>query len=196
LYENLRYNPLAHQYSLVWTLYWDGLLHQLCREGQATQERMEAVIALSTEQGFSYFLALGAILRGWALAAQEQEEEGIIQIRQGVAALRTTGLVTMLSYYLGLLAEAYRDIGQAEEGLTVLAQALAAACFRRALDVAHQQQAKSLELRAALSLSRLWLGQGRHSEARQVLAEVYGWFTEGFDTADLQEGKVLLAELT
>jgi predicted ATPase len=61
--------------------------------------------------------------------------------------------------------------------------------------VSRQQQAKSLELRAATSLSRLWQRQGKHTKARELLAEVYGWFTEGFDTADLQEAKALLAEL-
>jgi predicted ATPase len=68
-------------------------------------------------------------------------------------------------------------------------------CFQRALDVARQQQAKSLELRASMSLSRLWQRQGKRTEARARLAEVYNWFTEGFDTADLQEAKTLLAEL-
>jgi predicted ATPase len=69
-------------------------------------------------------------------------------------------------------------------------------CFRQALDVARQQQAKSWELRAAMSLSRLWQRQGKHAEARELLAPVYGWFTEGFDTADLQEAKALLEALT
>jgi predicted ATPase len=68
-------------------------------------------------------------------------------------------------------------------------------CFQRALDVARAQQAKSLELRAAISLYRLWQQQGKCAEAYQLLAEVYGWFTEGFDTADLQEAKALLDEL-
>jgi predicted ATPase len=67
--------------------------------------------------------------------------------------------------------------------------------FRQALAIARRQQAKSLELRAAMSLTRLWQRQGKRAEARQLLAEVYGWFTEGFDTADLQEARVLLDEL-
>jgi predicted ATPase len=71
----------------------------------------------------------------------------------------------------------------------------AESCFRQALDVAGRQQAKSLELRAAMSLSRLWQRQGRRDEARELLAEVYGWFTEGFDTVDLREAKALLEEL-
>ena len=71
----------------------------------------------------------------------------------------------------------------------------AEACFQQALDVARRQQAKSLELRAALSLSRLWQQQGQRQAARELLAPIYGWFTEGFDTPDLQEAKALLAAL-
>jgi predicted ATPase len=71
----------------------------------------------------------------------------------------------------------------------------AEACLQRALDIARHQQAKSLELRAATSLARLWQQQGKRDDARQLLAEVYGWFTEGFDTADLQEARALLEAL-
>jgi predicted ATPase len=71
----------------------------------------------------------------------------------------------------------------------------AEACFQQALDLASRQQAKSLELRAAMSLARLWQHQGKRAEAYELLAPIYGWFTEGFDTADLQEAKVLLEEL-
>jgi hypothetical protein len=74
-------------------------------------------------------------------------------------------------------------------------QAEAEACFQRALDVARRQEAKSLELRVAMSLSRLWQQQGKRGEADTLLAPIYGWFTEGFDTADLQEAKALLEEL-
>jgi len=76
-----------------------------------------------------------------------------------------------------------RDLGKAQ------------AYFERALAVARQQQAKSWELRAAMSLARLWRDQGKSDEARDLLAPVYGWFTEGFDTLDLKEAKALLAEL-
>jgi predicted ATPase len=71
----------------------------------------------------------------------------------------------------------------------------AEACFQQALDVAHRQQAKALELRAAMSLSRLWQQQGKCAEAYELLASIYGWFTEGFDTADLLEAKALLEAL-
>ena len=126
------------------------------------------------------------------------------------------------------LAEAYGVVGQAEEGLRLLAEGLAwvetagqrhyaaevhrikgvlllrqavpdarqaEACFQQALAVARRQQAKSWELRAAMSLSRLLQQQGKRAEAYDLLALVYGWFTEGFDTADLQEAKALLDAL-
>jgi predicted ATPase len=150
------------------------------------------------------------------------------QVRQGLAAYRATGAEVAQSYWLALLAEAYMEGGHAEEGLKILAEALAAvrqhgerfyeaelcrlrgeplltgsaaqhaeaeACFHQALAIARHQQAKSLELRAAMSLSQLWQHQGKRAEARQLLGEVYGWFTEGFDTADLQEARALLEEL-
>ncbi len=80
--------------------------------------------------------------------------------------------------------------------LTPSTQAEAEACFLKAIEIARRQQAKSLELRAVMSLARLWQQQGKRKKARQMLAEIYGWFTEGFDTKDLQEAKVLLEELT
>jgi predicted ATPase len=112
---------------------------------------------------------------------------------------------------LQALAEAHTLVEQQEErwweaevcrlrGVVLLRQpgtppAEAETWLQRALDVARRQEAKSLELRAAMSLSRLWQQQGKQAEARELLASVYGWFTEGFDTADLQEAKVLLEEL-
>jgi predicted ATPase len=75
-------------------------------------------------------------------------------------------------------------------------QAEAEAWLQRALDVARRQQAKSWEVRAAMSLARLWQQQGKRAEAHELLAPIYGWFTEGFDTTDLQEAKALLAELS
>jgi TOMM system kinase/cyclase fusion protein len=92
-------------------------------------------------------------------------------------------------------AELHRLKGELLLSLSADNQAEAEACFHQALAVARRQQAKSLELRAAMSLSRLWQQQGKRTEAHQLLAEIYGWFTEGFDTADLQDAKTLLEEL-
>ena len=94
-----------------------------------------------------------------------------------------------------LLAEAYRLQGTLLVRQAGQHAAQAETCFQQALAVARRQEAKSLELRAAMSLSRLWQQQGKRAEAHALLAPVYGWFTEGFDTADLQEAKALLEEL-
>jgi predicted ATPase len=220
---------LAYPASLAGALNSAAVLHQFRRERQAVQEAAEAFMALATEQGNAQQLARGMILRGWALLAQGQGTEGMVQMRQGLTALQATGGDVRRPLFLALLAEAYGGIGQIEEGLNVLAEALAAAektggrfyeaelyrlkgellvaraaelnaeaeaCFQQALDIARRQQAKSLELRAAMSLSRLWQLQGRRQEARALLAPIYGWFTEGFDTADLKEAKELIEELS
>ena len=93
---------------------------------------------------------------------------------------------------LRLLAELSRLTGVLHLARSSAAQAEAEGYMRQALEVARRQEAKSLELRAAMSLSRLWQQQGKPEEAHELLAPVYGWFTEGFDTADLQEAKALL----
>jgi TOMM system kinase/cyclase fusion protein len=225
---------LSHLYSLGLALAWGAAsLHQYRREGQAAQERAEAGITISTEQGFPEVLAIGTILRGWALAEQGQAEEGIAQIRQGLDAERATGAEYQCTFYLSLLAEACGTAGRVEDGLQALAAALAMvdhtgecvyeaelyrlqgqltlqsqveshkstveeaeACFLKALAVARKQQAKSWELRAVMSLAKLWQRQGKQKEAHEMLAAVYNWFTEGFDTKDLQEAKRLIEELS
>src|SRR6516165_4148243 len=93
-------------------------------------------------------------------------------------------------------AEVHRIAGEIEMLSPESDATKAEGYFERALDVARQQQAKSWELRAAMSLARLWRDQGKVREARELLAPMYGWFTEGFDTRDLKEAKALLEELT
>jgi predicted ATPase len=92
-------------------------------------------------------------------------------------------------------AELHRLTGQLLLARSGAHHTEAETCFRQALTVAHRQEAKALELRAALSLARLWQQQGKRAEARELVAPVYGWFTEGFDTADLHEAKALLDAL-
>ena len=91
-------------------------------------------------------------------------------------------------------AELYRLKGELL-GQKAKTKAEAEECFRKAIDIARRQGTRSWELRAVTSLARLWQQQGKKDEARQRLAEIYGWFTEGFDTKDLQEAKALLEEL-
>jgi predicted ATPase len=209
------------------------------------------MIALSSEQGFAFWVAWGTNLRGWAIAEQGQGEEGIVQMRQGLAAYRATGAEIGRPRFLALLAEVYGKVDQTEDGLRVLAEALALVdktgervseaelyrlkgellltqegyrlqavglrekaeeaeeCFLKAIEVARRQQAKSLELRAVMSLVRLrqqqatqYASRNMQHEARNILdaarntlSEIYGWFTEGFDTKDLQEAKALLEAL-
>jgi DNA-binding winged helix-turn-helix (wHTH) protein/predicted ATPase len=220
-------NTLAHPASLRDELRFSARLRALRREWQTAQEHAETLLALATEHGFARYVALGAFFRGWALAAQGQEAEGISQMRQSLAALQATGTVLGRPEVLARLAEAYGQVGQVDEGLHLLAEGLvmvgtiggrhtaelhrvhgglllrqvvqeepaAEACFQQALTVARRQQARSWELRAAMSLSRLWQRQGRRAAAYDLLAPIHGWFTEGFDTADLQEAKALLEDL-
>ena len=116
---------LAHPYSLAFTLGCTARLHYFRQEVQVAKELAEAEIALCTEQGFPFWLAAGTMYRGWALAQQGQGEEGIAQIHQGLAAYRATGTEISWPRHLALLAEAYGKVGQAEEGLSVVAEALA-----------------------------------------------------------------------
>jgi predicted ATPase len=219
---------LAHLFTLNAALEGAARLYQVRREGQAAQAQAEAAMNISREHGFTSTVALDQILWGWALAAQGQGEAGITQMREGLAVLETSGIELYRAYQLMHFAEVYGTVGQAEEGLRVLAQARAAiphregrfyeaelsriegelllavspekqneaeTCFQQAVDIARRQQAKLLELRAAMTLARLWQRQGKRTEAYELLAPIYGWFTEGFDTADLQQAKALLEEL-
>jgi predicted ATPase len=93
-------------------------------------------------------------------------------------------------------AEVYRTAGKISLESPESDAAKAQIYFERALAVARQQEAKSWELRAAMSMARLWRDQGKRDEARELLAPVYGWFTEGFDTLDLKEARALLDELS
>src|SRR5262249_2270976 len=115
---------LAHPYSLALALEFAAKLRQLRREEQVAQERAAAVIVLSREQGFALTLAWGTILQGWVLVQQGRGEEGIAQIRQRLSALRAIGTEITRPYHLALLAEAYGKVGQIEEGLGVMAEAL------------------------------------------------------------------------
>jgi len=237
----------SQSYSQAWALVPSAELYQHRREAPLTLERAEAAVTLATDLGFPPVLAMGTIMRGWALAEQGQGEEGILQIRQGITAWQTMGVELQRPYSHALLAEACGKERQIEEGLSVLAEALALVnkngerwweaelyrlygelslrmgeretgrtgeeekiahsldrpfshsspeeCFQKAIEIARQQQAKSLELRASTSLARLWQQQGKQAEAHKLLSEVYNWFTEGFDTKDLQEARALLDSL-
>ncbi|MFQ5827733.1 MAG: hypothetical protein ACE5JD_01060, partial [Candidatus Methylomirabilia bacterium] len=161
----------------------------------AAQGRAEDGIA-QISQGLVDWKATGAELSGpWFLLTFAeayghggQAEEGLRTLAEGLALIEQRG-------ERATEAEVYRLKGDLLLMQGGRAAHQAEACFRQAIDVAREQRAKFLELRAARSLSRLWQTQGKRGEARQMLAEIYGWFTEGFGTADLREAKALLAEL-
>ena len=116
-----------------------------------------------------------------------QAAQGLHLVVEALGAVGSTGERAFEAELYRLKGELLLMQGEAEtEG---------EACFQRAIEVARRQSAKSLELRAAMSLSHLWQQQGKRKNARELLAEVYDWFTEGFDTADLKEAKALLDEL-
>jgi predicted ATPase len=218
----------SHAWSQAGALSWLAALHQLRGDGEQTREAADAALAVANEQAIVFFDAHAMVLRGWALVKAGEQEEGIAELRKGLAAYRATGAAVESPHWLALFAEACRDIGQIDEGLRIVEEALvyvartgvvyheaelhrlggelrlacdpaatpaAEACFRRAIEIARAQQAKSWELRAATSLARLLRDQSQQAEARDLLAPVYGWFTEGFDTLDLKEAKALLEEL-
>ncbi|MBI3800089.1 MAG: AAA family ATPase [Deltaproteobacteria bacterium] len=117
---------LAHPHSLAFALGHAARVHQFCQDKQAAYERAEATLTLSTKHRLSFWLAWGTAVGGWALVRQGQKTEGLAQIQQGLAAHQATGAKLWRPYYLALLAEAYENTGRIEEGLTVLAEALAA----------------------------------------------------------------------
>jgi predicted ATPase len=219
---------IAHIPSMVFALIFDAMLHQRRRDVLRSREQAEAAIALATERELAAWLPWATALRGWAMVEQGEAEEGIAQLRQGIAEWGASGMIVLQPYLLALQAEAYARMGRFEEGLTSLAEAVAITeqtgegfaepelyrlrgelllmqsaheaqsaetCFRQALEIAHRQRAKSLELRAVMSLCRLYRQTDKRAEARAMLTDVYGWFTEGFDTQDLKEARVLLTEL-
>jgi class 3 adenylate cyclase/predicted ATPase len=217
---------LAHPASLAGSLALGALLLLLVRDNVGLGERASQLFAVTTEQRFPLWRALGIIYSGWAKVKDGDVTEGISLLRSGSIAYRGTGTELLVSHHFALLARACEIAGQIEEAITLLDEALqtiektgerwfeaelnrqkgqllrrqghaeaAEELYGKALNIAREQEAKLWELRAAVSLARLRRDQGRRAEARNLLAPVYGWFTEGFATLDLKEAKALLDEL-
>jgi predicted ATPase len=115
---------LSHSFTEAYALVGPLFFHQLRREGHATREQAEAVIAFASDRGLPFQVAQATVFRGWALAEQGQGAEGIAEICRGMAAYQAMGSKVNLTYWLGLLVEAYEKTGQTEEGFTILAEAL------------------------------------------------------------------------
>ena len=186
----------------------------------------ETAIGISREQGFSVWITSPKIFSGWARSQQGNAIQGAQEAEEGLHAIVDAGIEIRRPYYLALVAECYILADRLAEARTILDQALAIvaetdehwsesellrltgeiearadsaaaeAIFQQALTIARCQDAKSWELRSATSLAQLWHGQGNSDDARSLLQPIFDWFTEGFDTPDLQVAKALLDELS
>src|SRR6266851_3408835 len=223
---------LSHPFSLDLALILSSSIHARRGQGEAALKCADEAVRLATERGFQ-FLAYGICFRGAALIVCGQAEEGVKQLREGLASMRAFGAQLVQTRFCAALADGCVALGRVEDGFASVTEALAAVertgersseaelyrlkgeltlrrggtgpstnvedeaekCFRQAIEIARRQEAKSWELRATTSLARLLNKQGKRDEARAMLAEIYGWFTEGFDTADLRDAKALVDEL-
>jgi predicted ATPase len=151
-------------------------------------EQLQQGLTAYQETGIRLFTPYFLALLAEAYGTGRKIKEGLSSLTEASLTVDNCG-----SYFFE--AELYRLKGQLLLQQSSNNAAAAESCFHQAITIALNQSAKSWELRAATSLARLWQAQGKHQEAYDVLAPVYGWFTEGFDTADLQEAKALLDEL-
>ena len=214
-----------HPFTLCVALEWDMFLRHMRREPELVADRAKELLSISAEQGFANFAADATIHEAWTGDETRDKPEKIRGALAERLALGTDlchpFFVTLLSQRLvktGAVAEAIATLADAIAQTERTGEAWwqpemyrmrgelmlmkepteaweAEAHYNVAIERALQQRAKSHELRAAMSLARLWRDQGKVQQARELLAPVYGWFTEGFDTRDLKEAKALLDEL-
>lgn len=202
LYQNLRLPEKTKEHGQACINICDEYAIQLerawveCWYGWAIAELGETDDGLSLmRSALATQLSIGArVARGYCQAVRaealwhaERTDEGLQALEDGLAVSKQNGEPFYDADLWRLKGELLKMEGETEE---------AERCFNRAIEIARQQAAKSLELRASTSLARLWHKRGRQKEAQQLLAETYGWFTEGFDTTDLKEARSLLHELS
>jgi predicted ATPase len=217
---------IAQAATLMNTLAVTSYTYLFCGNYAAASAQIDELATLTDEKGSVYWKAFAMWVQGWLLVLTGKAEEAVHMLTSGITALRSTGATLGLPLQLSTLAKAYADFRQLDEALRCIGEATTAVRttketwfeaelnriaglvslesdvqkaqvhFERALSIAREQQAKSWELRAAMSMARLWRDQGKRNEARDLLGPVYGWFTEGFDTLDLKEAKALLDELS
>jgi hypothetical protein len=215
---------LRHPLTLATTLCFVALVHTFRHEPPATADYAGRALRICEEQRIQNFHGLAVCVDGWALGASGKSEKGLTEIAQGLesyglgnsqhillalqadaqlaigkpeAALESVAAGLKVVEKMGgapLEAELHHLRGEALlAGAGTPSEAETA--IEQSIDIARRQNAKSWELRAATSLARLRRQQGRPQEAAALLAPVYGWFTEGFDTADLKAARTLLAEI-
>jgi tetratricopeptide (TPR) repeat protein len=207
--------------TLFYASYCAGILELLCGRYDVAERRVEEMFALSEKHALAFWKALAELSRGYLFSATNRSDQAAKMINSGMAAMKMYRATYLTPFSLMWLARAQAACGRVNEAQKAVSEALevvsdtnarwdeaeihrtagelahddpelAELHFRRGLDIARRQGAKSYELRAATSLARLWRGQGRRDEARELLAPVFSWFTEGFDMSDLREAKALL----
>jgi predicted ATPase len=200
-------------------------LHRFLKEPRQAEAACTQLLSLSEEHGFAYVCDLARGIIGWARAQLGCTSEGVFLIRQALAGLAERGARVGNTDVLTRLAEAQALDGATDEALDTMELALkenpeelvfrpdaityrgalrlevgqnelAEADFRDAITMAHKMSAKTWELRATMSLAQLWRDQGRREQAHDILAPIYGWFTEGFDTKVLKDARILLDEVS
>jgi tetratricopeptide (TPR) repeat protein len=216
---------LSDPVSLANALLREATNHLLLRDSRTALERSEELLLIATEHGMRFYVALAAFYRGWALADEGRGQEGFAEMSRALPALEGNAATTAFYAHLsdgyrkngraeeGLTTvatalieterggertvepELYRVKGELLLMRDPPDDAEAERCFRAAIDIARHQKARFFELRATTSLARPLKSQGKRDEARAMLSEIYGWFTEGFEFADLTDAKALLEEL-
>jgi len=198
------------------------IIHEWRREVDAVEEIANALSALADERGFRLWSSIGNYWRGWCVIQKGRVEEGLREVQEALTAGRAVGSSADFDF---VVIEAYQKLRRSDEALALLqakehafppywlpelrrtkgellleakpgSEREAEDCLRQAIQVARGQESRSFELRATASLARLLAKQGKRDEARAMLADIYDWFTEGFDTADLKDAKSLLEELS
>jgi tetratricopeptide (TPR) repeat protein len=224
-----RARELGRQSTLAFALLVAGVVfHGVRNEPAAAESHAQELIPLAAEKGWAPLQVWGTIGQSLGHTGQGPSEPGIAQVQQGLASWQATNTMVGRVHHLTVLAKAYGQAGQIEQGLAALNDALAVveetglrlyeaevwrikgellrrvdgvaiadveACLKQAISVARRQSTRLLELRSTVSLARLWQGQGRPAQAKGLLAPIYGWFSEGFDTPDLVDAHSLLQAL-
>jgi predicted ATPase len=216
---------LGYLHNLCYALYWSNMTNIQLGKFDLVRERAVRLQSLGREEGYPQWAAFGVFQEGVAIARLGDCENGVTQMQQGINDYRALDSVLYLPFMESQLATALASIGHSDEAMSIINNAIlqvqrtnelwfeaeiyrlqgdlhqqsatdaAEASYRRALDLARQQHAKTWELRAATSLARLLKDQGSSNQARELLDPVYKWFTEGHELPDLQDAKQLLEEL-
>lgn len=217
---------LAHPFTHAYALTWDAILQNHRGDSELARTQAEAAMDLGRQHRMPFWLGLGTVVHGWAVAEQGDIEAGIDEIRGGMAAFEATGSRSFIPFQLGLLAEQHGRLGHVERGLTLIAEALALVertnerwseaelfrrrgellekafgdseaetAYRRAVDVAHYQGARALELRSATRLADAWLRQQRTRDTALLLGPIVRSFGSATDLPDLDRAREILGRV-